>query len=105
MRNWIVGLLAVVAMSVGTPSFAQTPSREETMAKVAESLAKIAALNREWQMANDTGDYLGMIDSAMGIINGLDSFLSDNPWLRVGGFSLGLPAGVSVDFVFPGADD
>jgi hypothetical protein len=105
MRNWMVGLLAVVAMSVATPSYAQSPSREKTMEKVAEALAEIAALNREWVMTHSTGDYLNMIDSAIGIINGLGAFLSDNPWLRVGGFSVGLPAGVSVDFVFPGAGD
>ena len=94
MMRFTLVALALLA----TPACAQElMSREDTLEYIGSELADI---NENFQ-PQQTGLTVEAVKFAIERVMALRERLADNPYVRIESFSVGLPAGVSVDFTFP----
>ena len=104
-RFFVVVLLmvnsSIAAAQVGTTS-TSTVVRDATVAEIAQDIAELNInFQREWQMAMTADIAQDVVDSAIKRVLALRDRLADNPYIRIASFSIGLPAGISVEFTFP----
>ena len=94
--------LAFVASS--TAAIAQPATADAASEIIADKMAEIHALfpATQWSSAGVTDEAIrSMTEAATKKVLELRDALASNPYVRVSGFSVGVPAGVSVEFTFP----
>jgi hypothetical protein len=94
----------VLLAALAQPAASQTLTKEETAQLVADQMAEInRVLPAAMFMSGSMSDSVvkEAVDAATRIILRLRDSLATNPYIRVSSFTVGLPAGVSVEFTFP----
>ena len=93
---------AIVALALlTTPACAQEIiSQAETFDYIGSALADI---NQTYVMNQSSGPMADAMELAIDQVRALRDALAGNPYVRMDGFSVGFPAGISVDFTFPEA--
>lgn len=95
--------LITTAFLLGTlaADVALAQSREETLKLISDTLAEVNNSQRAvYQNALPTSQTSEIIDSALQKIVDLRDELKDNPYVRISGFTVSIPWGVSVDLTF-----
>lgn len=96
----IIGCSAAAAQDRSEPM--STVGRDATVAEIAEEFAELnLRFQQEWQMAVTEDAAQMVVDAAIKRVLALKDRLADNPYVRIASFSIGLPAGISVEFSFP----
>lgn len=94
--------LTIVASS--TAAMAQSATADSTTEIIADKMAEIHALfpAAQWNGAGVSDEAIRSVtEAAIKKVIELRDALASNPYVRVSSFSVGLPAGVSVEFTFP----
>lgn len=95
-------VLCAILMACAAPAFAQSlDSKEGTLDYVATSLAEIDQASKAIVAAASQDTIAERLKDALAKVSALRDTLRSNPYVQVAGFSVGLPAGVSVEFTFP----
>jgi hypothetical protein len=98
----VIGTAFLFALCAG--AFAQeTPTRAETFQHISEVVAAATVESRELVESYSTADASWLeerVDDLIAMANDLSLWLSDNPYARVSGFTVSIPWGLSIDFVF-----
>lgn len=95
-------LMVAAILSIATHAHAQQPTREQTVAEVSKRLAEIQALypppSAIAQMnVVPTFEIQQRLDKALERATALRDWLRDNPYMRVTGFSVNIPWGMTVN--------
>lgn len=105
----------LVAALLSSPALAQSSelqswddlTREAVIARISETLAEVNAPFARAAYSNTAaseGMLEGIIQAGIREVLALRDGLASNPYVRVSSFSVGFPAGVSVEFTFPPTD-
>lgn len=94
-------LAAAALVSLTTSSLAMTDREiaNDAISSALEEIDDMTPSQLEWQAMSHV-QYERRVQSITQRIEGLRDFLSDNGYVRVSGFSLGVPLGASISFEF-----
>lgn len=106
MKRFIVLVLLLANSSFAVAQTRAEPTstvvRDATVAEIAQEFAELNInFQRDWQMAITEDAAKAIVDTAIRRVLALRDRLADNPYIRIASFSVGLPAGISVEFTFP----
>lgn len=98
--------LLLIFVLTGGVAQATELTREQTMELVAQKVADIQkaatpAMSLEYMDSASRSDIASKISDVMKKLDALRTLLATNPYIRVSGFTVGVPAGVTIDFIFP----
>lgn len=95
-------VICAILLACAAPAWAQSlDTKESTLNYVATSLAEIDQASKELVAAANQETIAERLRDALAKVSALRDTLRNNPYVQVAGFSVGLPAGVSVEFTFP----
>ena len=93
----------VLGLCLSTGALAQ--GREETIAAASTRIAELQrSFTVEWHSASSDTAAAMAVRSALTKVLELRDSLAGNPYVRVSSFSVGIPAGISVELTFPPAE-
>jgi hypothetical protein len=97
----IAATIGFIAWSAGA-SNAQQLTKEQTYEDIARTMATINAKLRPGVAPAGAGAefYARLLKETLALADDLRARLASNPYVKVKGFHIGLPAGVSMDFEF-----
>lgn len=97
--------IAALLIGIVLPGAASAQTREET---IAQTSVRIAQMQRrfavDWQAAASDTAAATAVNLALTQVLALRDSLAGNPYVRVSSFSVGIPAGISVELTFPPAE-
>jgi hypothetical protein len=102
MKIAFIAAIIVTLCAFGSASAQDTMTREQTYEEIARVLGQIEAKQRMgMRPTGPAADlYARILRETIELVEGLRVRLASNPYVRMKGFSVGLPAGLSVDFEF-----
>lgn len=105
LRNLAVSLLLLSTSAASAQpqnEAISTVVRDVTIAEISKEFGELNMQFRtEWQMAMTEDAATAVVEAAIKRVLALRDRLADNPYIRVASFSVGLPAGISVEFSLP----
>jgi hypothetical protein len=100
----LAALMIGPAMGQNTrPALIDTGGRQETIDEISKAMARIQAdfNSSAIQASADPGVIEIAVEAAIDQMLNLRNYLVGNPYVRLAGFSVGFPAGISAEFEFP----
>jgi hypothetical protein len=99
MKTLLISTLLLLATA--SAGLTEPPTTEEaTIELIGQKLAELSETNEMMASALGTSNVADLTKKAITTVKELKETLSANPFIRVSGFTVGIPGGVSVDFEF-----